>query len=192
MIIAAVMMGMANTVRNATTVIIQVNTGMRMSVQAELDVFFAHLAARRFPSTCFIRRRDQLDYLQEPDVFHDICGHVPMLMNPIFADYMQAALVCPEVPAEGGIDLPAFHARQSRRYIGAFAVTGVIALAINSYYSDAYNVVEYAKHNVAVIPLIAIAVVAAVWRNRWVQIVCPILLGCIWIYYFFELQSALK
>ena len=46
--------------------------------------------ARRFPSTCFIRRRDQLDYLQEPDVFHDICGHVPLLMNPVFADYMQA------------------------------------------------------------------------------------------------------
>src|SRR5436309_15673574 len=54
------------------------------------DVFFAHLAGRRFPSTCFIRRRDQLDYLQEPDVFHDICGHVPLLMNPVFADYMQA------------------------------------------------------------------------------------------------------
>ncbi len=54
------------------------------------DVFFALLARRRFPSTCFIRRRDQLDYLQEPDVFHDICGHVPMLMNPVFADYMQA------------------------------------------------------------------------------------------------------
>jgi phenylalanine-4-hydroxylase len=53
-------------------------------------VFFAHLANRRFPSTCFIRRPDQLDYLQEPDVFHDIFGHVPMLMNPIFADYMQA------------------------------------------------------------------------------------------------------
>jgi phenylalanine-4-hydroxylase len=54
------------------------------------DVFFALLAERRFPSTCFIRRRDQLDYLQEPDVFHDIYGHVPMLMNPVFADYMQA------------------------------------------------------------------------------------------------------
>ena len=54
------------------------------------DVFFSHLAHRRFPSTCFIRRRDQLDYLQEPDVFHDICGHVPLLMNPVFADYMQA------------------------------------------------------------------------------------------------------
>jgi phenylalanine-4-hydroxylase len=54
------------------------------------EVFFAHLARRRFPSTCFIRRRDQLDYLQEPDVFHDVCGHVPLLMNPVFADYMQA------------------------------------------------------------------------------------------------------
>src|SRR5579864_8746943 len=54
------------------------------------DVFFTCLAGRRFPSTCFLRRRDQLDYLEEPDVFHDIYGHVPMLMNPIFADYMQA------------------------------------------------------------------------------------------------------
>jgi phenylalanine-4-hydroxylase len=53
-------------------------------------LFFALLARRRFPSTCFIRRPDQLDYLAEPDVFHDICGHVPMLMNPVFADYMQA------------------------------------------------------------------------------------------------------
>jgi phenylalanine-4-hydroxylase len=54
------------------------------------ELFFALLARRRFPSTCFIRRPDQLDYLEEPDVFHDICGHVPMLMNPVFADYMQA------------------------------------------------------------------------------------------------------
>jgi len=53
-------------------------------------VFFGHLAQRRFPSTCFIRRPDQLDYLEEPDVFHDIFGHVPLLMNPVFADYMQA------------------------------------------------------------------------------------------------------
>ncbi len=53
-------------------------------------MFFDHLANRRFPSTCFIRRQDQLDYLQEPDIFHDIFGHVPMLMNPVFADYMEA------------------------------------------------------------------------------------------------------
>lgn len=54
------------------------------------DVFFTHLANRRFPAGRFIRQRDQLDYLQEPDVFHDIFGHVPMLTNPVFADYMQA------------------------------------------------------------------------------------------------------
>ncbi len=54
------------------------------------DVFFRHLAARRFPATNWIRRREQLDYLQEPDIFHDVFGHVPILMNPVFADYLQA------------------------------------------------------------------------------------------------------
>lgn len=54
------------------------------------DVFFGHLAARRFPVTWWIRKRAQLDYIQEPDCFHDIYGHVPLLMNPVFADYMQA------------------------------------------------------------------------------------------------------
>jgi phenylalanine-4-hydroxylase len=54
------------------------------------DVFFDHLANRRFPSGQFIRRPDQLDYLQEPDIFHDVFGHVPMLTNPDFADYMEA------------------------------------------------------------------------------------------------------
>ena len=55
----------------------------------ELD-FFEHLANRRFPVTWWIRRPDQLDYLSEPDLFHDLFGHVPLLMNPVFADYMQA------------------------------------------------------------------------------------------------------
>ena len=54
------------------------------------DVFFEHLANRRFPAGQFIRKPDQLDYLEEPDVFHDVFGHVPMLMNPAIADYIQA------------------------------------------------------------------------------------------------------
>lgn len=54
------------------------------------DVFFDHLAHRRFPSGNFIRRPEELDYLEEPDVFHDIFGHVPMLMNPAMADFIQA------------------------------------------------------------------------------------------------------
>jgi phenylalanine-4-hydroxylase len=53
-------------------------------------VFFEHLASRRFPAGQFIRKPDQLDYLQEPDIFHDVFGHVPMLTDPVFADYMQA------------------------------------------------------------------------------------------------------
>lgn len=53
-------------------------------------VFFDHLANRRFVAGRFIRRPDQLDYLQEPDVFHDVFGHVPLLAHPVFADYMQA------------------------------------------------------------------------------------------------------
>jgi phenylalanine-4-hydroxylase len=54
------------------------------------DVFFEHLANRRFPAGQFIRRPDQLDYLQEPDIFHDVFGHAPMLTDPTFADFMQA------------------------------------------------------------------------------------------------------
>lgn len=53
-------------------------------------VFFDHLANRRFPAGNFIRTPEQLDYLQEPDIFHDVFGHVPMLADPIFADYMEA------------------------------------------------------------------------------------------------------
>lgn len=54
------------------------------------EVFFDHLANRRFPAGNFIRKPDELDYLEEPDVFHDVFGHVPMLMNPVIADFVQA------------------------------------------------------------------------------------------------------
>jgi phenylalanine-4-hydroxylase len=54
------------------------------------EVFFDHLAHRRFPVSWWIRKPDQLDYLAEPDLFHDLFGHVPLLLNPVFADYMQA------------------------------------------------------------------------------------------------------
>lgn len=54
------------------------------------DVFFDHLANRRFVAGRFIRTPEQLDYLQEPDIFHDVFGHVPLLAHPVFADYMQA------------------------------------------------------------------------------------------------------
>jgi phenylalanine-4-hydroxylase len=52
------------------------------------DVFFAHLAARRFPAGYWIRKPEQLDYIEEPDIFHDVFGHVPLLMQPRYADYI--------------------------------------------------------------------------------------------------------
>ena len=68
-------------------------TGWRVVPVAELvpdDIFFNHLANRRFPAGAFIRPEAQMDYLEEPDVFHDVFGHVPLLANPVFADFMQA------------------------------------------------------------------------------------------------------
>lgn len=64
--------------------------------------FFACLSRREFPTTIVIRPREKMDYLPEPDIFHDIFGHVPLHADPVFADFLQtygkAALLC-EDPA---------------------------------------------------------------------------------------------
>ena len=69
------------------------HTGWRVVPVADLvpdDVFFDHLANKRFPAAAFIRPEAEFDYLEEPDVFHDIFGHVPLLANPVFSEFMQA------------------------------------------------------------------------------------------------------
>lgn len=53
------------------------------------DLFFHFLANRQFPSTCFIRAPHQRAYLDAPDIFHDVFGHLPLLLDPQFADFMQ-------------------------------------------------------------------------------------------------------
>jgi phenylalanine-4-hydroxylase len=66
------------------------------------DAFFAMLSARLFPTTTWIRSRDAMEYTPEPDIFHDVFGHVPMHAHPVFADFLQhygkvcAALTSPE------------------------------------------------------------------------------------------------
>ena len=52
-------------------------------------MFFRCLAARRFPTTLTVRPRAKLDYLPEPDIFHDVFGHVPLHADPVFADFLQ-------------------------------------------------------------------------------------------------------
>ncbi len=51
--------------------------------------FFSLLANRKFPVTDWIRKPEEFDYIVEPDIFHDLFGHVPLLFNPVFADYVQ-------------------------------------------------------------------------------------------------------
>ncbi|MGI9477547.1 MAG: hypothetical protein ACR2PI_12665, partial [Hyphomicrobiaceae bacterium] len=68
-------------------------TGWRVVPVAGLvpdEVFFEHLANRRFPAGAFIRSEAEMEYLEEPDIFHDIFGHVPLLANPEYAAFMQA------------------------------------------------------------------------------------------------------
>lgn len=52
--------------------------------------FFSMLANKQFPAGNFIRKPEELDYLEEPDIFHDVFGHVPLLTHPAYADYMLA------------------------------------------------------------------------------------------------------
>jgi phenylalanine-4-hydroxylase len=68
-------------------------TGWRVVPVTELvpdEIFFNHLANKRFPAGAFIRPEAEMDYLKEPDIFHDVFGHVPLLANPLYADFMQA------------------------------------------------------------------------------------------------------
>jgi phenylalanine-4-hydroxylase len=68
-------------------------TGWRLAPVAGLipdDVFFTHLAQRRFPAGAFIRPEAHFDYLEEPDVFHDVFGHAPLLADPVYARFMEA------------------------------------------------------------------------------------------------------
>lgn len=70
--------------------VLQKHTGWSLAPVPALipfDKFFALLASKQFPAATFIRRREELDYLQEPDIFHEIFGHCPLLTNPAYADF---------------------------------------------------------------------------------------------------------
>jgi len=65
------------------------------------DAFFEMLAARKFPTTTWLRSRDSLEYTPEPDIFHDVFGHVPMHAHPVFADFLEHyGRICAAIPPE--------------------------------------------------------------------------------------------
>ena len=108
------------------------------------------------------------------------------------ANYLQAALVCPEVPSEGTVDLVVFHQEQSRRYIGAFLVLCVLALIANFVFGTLQGASEWGAQNLAVVPMVVAAALAMIVRARWMQIAMAVMLAATWVYYFSFLQSALK
>ena len=115
-----------------------------------------------------------------------------IVMFQSFLDFLQAALVCPEIPAEGAIDLKEFHRKRSRRYIGAFAATVGMALLTNIYFGGTFNVAEYIRQNIVVLPLFVTALAATIFRDRRVQIAAPFVLLALWAYYLVALQDALR
>lgn len=64
--------------------------------------FFRLLADRKFPAGFWIRQPEQIDYIEEPDIFHDVFGHVPLIMQPVYADYLEAYGKAGLVAAEHG------------------------------------------------------------------------------------------
>ncbi len=69
------------------------------------DAFFEMLAARRFPTTTWIRSRGSMEYTPEPEIFHDVFGHVPMHAHPVFANFLQEyGRVCAGLKSAGALE----------------------------------------------------------------------------------------
>jgi hypothetical protein len=109
-----------------------------------------------------------------------------------FTNYLQAALVCPEVEGEARLDLVEFQARQRLRIVGSWAASCVFALVANAVYGSVFGVVNWNAQNLAVAPMLAGAVIALVWSARWAQIAGIAITMAAWAFYFIDLQGALK
>ena len=76
----------------AVSAILKQATGWTVTAVEALipsEYFFNLLANKQFPAACFIRRRDEIDYLQEPDMFHEYFGHCPLITDPLYTEFMQ-------------------------------------------------------------------------------------------------------
>lgn len=76
-----------------TSGILKQQTGWQITTVPELvpqKEFFQMLIDRQFPATCWLRTMDELNYIEEPDMFHDVFGHIPLLVNPAYAHFMQS------------------------------------------------------------------------------------------------------
>jgi hypothetical protein len=105
--------------------------------------------------------------------------------------YLQVRLTCPNIVADGEIDLPEFHRRNGREYIAAFALVALLTIAVNILFGEMTSVNEMVLQNLAVVPMFVIAVVATISFRPWVQALSAGTQVALWILYFATLQGAL-
>ncbi|MDP1631548.1 MAG: hypothetical protein Q8L66_09030 [Caulobacter sp.] len=90
--------------------------------------------------------------------------------------YLIAALVTPDVPAEGVIDLKDFARREGRRYVGAMAIFALMMLPLNLIYAGVFDIARWGQDNLFVVPMVGAAVLPLVVRRNWAQLVGGILM----------------
>ncbi len=105
--------------------------------------------------------------------------------------YLQVRLTCPNIPGDGEIDLRQFHRSNGREYVGAFALVALLTVVVNVLFGEMTSVREMILQNLAVVPMFAIAMVAAISFRTWVQGWSAAAEVALWIFYFATLQGAL-
>ncbi|HWE46122.1 MAG TPA: hypothetical protein VG407_08835 [Caulobacteraceae bacterium] len=107
--------------------------------------------------------------------------------------YLLSRLVSPRIEAGADVDLVAFHVENGRKYIAVFAALCVAAIAVNTLLGAAVGVGQWVEQNVAIIPMLAAAILAAIFvRKTWLQFACLAVVLAMWGWYFSPLQGALK
>ncbi len=105
--------------------------------------------------------------------------------------YLQVRLTCPNIPTDDEIDLRQFHCNNGREYIGAFALVALLTVIVNVLFGEMTSVRELVLQNLAVVPMFAIATIAAISFRPWVQAWSAAAEVALWVFYFATLQSAL-
>lgn len=106
--------------------------------------------------------------------------------------YLQARLACPPIPADGPVDLQAYHRREGRKYTTAGAIVALATAITNAFGGQAQGLAAWSAQNQAIIPMVLAATAAAVFtRHRWVQALALLVQGTMWVWYFAALQPPL-
>jgi hypothetical protein len=105
--------------------------------------------------------------------------------------YLQVRLTCPNIPAEGEIDLWQFHRSNGREYVGTFALVALLTIGVNVLFGEMTSVREMILQNLAVVPMFIVATIATISARPRVQAWSAAAVAALWIFYFATLQGSL-